>query len=117
MYIPQLNLNYFYNNDYSSFAKSSDNYSANHNNYYISGNLNLQIHKLPIHFINDSSIKYITIIPFVPGFNFSSNFDIQPKIDSCRLPTHRRGAHRKFLPFFLLILKSKFWPYVTKRQR
>ena len=35
-------------------------------------------------------------------------------IGSYRLPTHRRGAHRKFLLLFLLILKSEFWPYVSK---
>ena len=35
------------------------------------------------------------------------------KIGSFRLPTHSRDTHRKFFWWSLLILKSKFWQYVT----
>ena len=40
--------------------------------------------------------------PLLPETFFQSNFEIQPKIDSHRLPTHRRGAYRNFFhgPFF-----------------
>ena len=40
----------------------------------------------------------------------------QPKVVSCRLPTHSREAHRKNFRGSLLKLKSKFWfnmPYLT----
>ena len=40
-------------------------------------------------------------------------FDIYPKIGFYCLPTHKRGAHRIFFPWSLLILKSKFWPNVV----
>ena len=36
----------------------------------------------------------------------------QPKTGSCRLPTHRRNAYRNFFLLSLLILRSKFLPYV-----
>ena len=32
----------------------------------------------------------------MPEFGFLSNFEIKPEIGSHRLPTHKRGAHRKF---------------------
>ena len=35
-----------------------------------------------------------------------------PRQVFCRLPTHRRGAHRTFFPWSPIILKSKFWPNV-----
>ena len=34
--------------------------------------------------------------PLFHEFHFTSVFQIIPKIGSCRLPTHRRGAHRIF---------------------
>ena len=36
------------------------------------------------------------INPLMPETFFPSNFEIQPKIGSHRLPTHRHGAHRIF---------------------
>ena len=40
--------------------------------------------------------------PLMPETFMPSNFKIQPKISSHRLPTHRHGAHRNFFlyPFF-----------------
>ena len=47
--------------------------------------------------------------PLLPELFFQSIFETLPKTGSFRLPTHRRGTHRKFFPWSLLILKSKFW--------
>ena len=40
--------------------------------------------------------------PLMPETFMPSNFEMYPKIGSHRLPTHRRGADRKFFlhPFF-----------------
>ena len=43
--------------------------------------------------------KYgIYIYSLLPEAIFPLNFEIKPKIGPYRLPTHRRGAHRKFFP-------------------
>ena len=46
-----------------------------------------------------------------PGFLFSTNFEMYPKIGPYSLSSHRRSAHSIFSPLSLLILQSKFWPY------
>ena len=45
-------------------------------------------------------------------FDFRKFFEMQPKMGSNRLPTHRMSAHGKLFPLSLLILKLEFWPYV-----
>ena len=62
----------------------------------------------------------ININPLLHKFFFSSVFEAMPRIGCYRLPTHRRGAHGKFLLSFF-IKKSKFGScvhysdrYVTK---
>ena len=44
---------------------------------------------------------------------FPSIYERRPTIGSYRLPTHRRGAHRKYFRSSLLILESKYWPKET----
>ena len=39
---------------------------------------------------------YAHFNPLLPETFLRANFEIYPKIDSHRLPTHRRGAHRNF---------------------
>ena len=51
--------------------------------------------------------------PLPPEFFFSSFFGTSRKIGSFRLPTHSRDAHRKFVWWSLLKLKSKVLLNVT----
>ena len=40
--------------------------------------------------------NFITINPLLHEFSFLSILEREPKIDSYRLPTHRRGTHLNF---------------------
>ena len=61
--------------------------------------------------------RMLNFNPLLHEFFFSSVFKIKRKIGCYRLPTHKRGAHREFFCSSLLILKSKFWPYVHYSDR
>ena len=56
-------------------------------------------------------LSIIQVNPLLHEFFFSSVYEIYPKIDSYRLPTHRRGVHKIFL-LSLHILKLKCWSYI-----
>ena len=60
----------------------------------------------------DPMLKTVALNPLVPETFFPSNFEIELKISSHRLPTHRRGGHRKFFPWSRLSFKMKFRQYV-----
>ena len=47
----------------------------------------------------DPMLRTVALNPLVPETFFPSNFEIELKISSHRLPTHRRGGHRKFFPW------------------
>ena len=47
------------------------------------------------------------INPLLPEAFFPSNIEIQPKMDSYRLPTPRRGTSRKFFLWSLLFLNKQ----------
>ena len=47
------------------------------------------------HFYCQMSMFYVN--PLLHEFHFALIFEMQPKIATHRLPTHRRGAHRKLL--------------------
>ena len=86
--------------------------------------LNWEIHT---HSINsrDHFNTPVWINPLPSKFFFESIFDIYPKMDSYRLPTHRHSSHRKLLsrilPYFKIEilanvglldqLRGKGWPH------
>ena len=55
--------------------------------------------------------------PLLLDFCFPSNFQIYPKTDSYRLPTHRRGTHWKLFPWSLFTLRLNFLPNVVNVPR
>ena len=53
--------------------------------------------------VENNSVLNPLYIYIVRGTFFPVNFELQPKIASHRLPTHRRGAHGKFFQWILFL--------------